>query len=83
MDVARPKPAPDLFLHAAGQMGVHPARCVVVEDSPLGVQGASAAGMTVIGYADLMPAARLEAAGASIVVNDVSALGAFVGVDAH
>lgn len=70
-DVARPKPAPDLFLHAAGQAGVAPARCVVIEDSPLGVQGARAAGMTVIGYADLMPPSRLLAAGAHHVVSSM------------
>lgn len=80
MDVAHPKPAPDLFLLAAGHMGVPPARCVVVEDSPLGVQGACAAGMTVIGYADLMPTARLEAAGATFVVDDLSKLGVLLGV---
>ncbi|MEU7542420.1 HAD family hydrolase, partial [Micrococcus luteus] len=37
-DVGRGKPAPDLFLHAAREMGVAPERCAVVEDSPLGVQ---------------------------------------------
>ncbi|APG86826.1 haloacid dehalogenase-like family (plasmid) [Sinorhizobium americanum CCGM7] len=44
------KPAPDLFLFAAGQMGVEPARCVVVEDSIAGVRAGVAAGMTVIGF---------------------------------
>ena len=42
-EVARGKPAPDLFLHAAARMAVSPARCVVVEDSPLGVTGAGLA----------------------------------------
>ncbi len=74
MDVARPKPAPDLFLLAAGRLGVAPARCVVIEDSPLGVRGAAAAGMTVIGYADLMPADRLRDAGAHVVVDHLAAL---------
>jgi len=81
-DVARPKPSPDLFLHAARQMGVSPARCVVVEDSPLGVQGAIAAGMQVIGYADLMPAERLISSGAATVVDDLSALATVLGVHA-
>jgi HAD superfamily hydrolase (TIGR01509 family) len=63
-DVERGKPAPDLFLHAAAQMGAAPERCVVVEDSPAGVQAARAAGMTVLGYAGLAGAAPLEAAGA-------------------
>jgi len=50
VDVANPKPAPDLFLHAAAQMGAMADRCVVIEDSMTGVQGALAAGMRVIGY---------------------------------
>jgi HAD superfamily hydrolase (TIGR01509 family) len=50
-DVARGKPAPDLFLHAAARMGVPPAQCAVVEDSRYGVEAARAAGMRVFGYA--------------------------------
>lgn len=49
-EVARGKPAPDLFLHAASRMGVAPGRCVVIEDSRFGVQGAIAAGMTALGF---------------------------------
>jgi len=48
--VKRGKPAPDLFLFAADKMGIDPARCVVIEDSPFGVEGAVAAGMTAFGY---------------------------------
>ncbi|ALN71450.1 HAD family phosphatase [Aureimonas sp. AU20] len=48
--VARPKPAPDLFLHAAAQMGVDPSRCLVIEDSETGVRAAKAAGMPVLGF---------------------------------
>jgi HAD superfamily hydrolase (TIGR01509 family) len=44
------KPAPDLFLFAAEQMGVAPARCLVIEDSVPGITGARAAGMTVFGF---------------------------------
>ncbi|MFE1444266.1 HAD family hydrolase [Streptomyces sp. NPDC058739] len=61
-DVGRGKPAPDLFLHAAERMGVAPERCVVVEDSPLGVQAAVAAGMDVYGFTAMTPAAKLAAA---------------------
>jgi HAD superfamily hydrolase (TIGR01509 family) len=59
-DVARGKPNPDLFLHAAKELGVRPEHCVVIEDSPLGVAAAKAAGMAVIGYAGMTPAERLE-----------------------
>ncbi|MFF4827536.1 HAD family hydrolase [Streptomyces sp. NPDC001312] len=58
-DVGRGKPAPDLFLHAADRMGVAPERCVVVEDSPLGVRAAVAAGMDVYGFTAMTPAAKL------------------------
>jgi len=46
-DVARPKPAPDLFLHAAKSCAVRPEHCVVIEDSPMGVKAAHEAGMQV------------------------------------
>ena len=77
-DVERGKPHPDIYLHAARSMGVtDPARCVVVEDSPIGVTGAVAAGMRVFGFAELMPAERLHAAGAHHVfhrMHDLPAL---------
>ncbi|MFI8170131.1 HAD family hydrolase [Streptomyces sp. NPDC085931] len=62
-DVGRGKPAPDLFLYAAERMGVAPERCVVIEDSPLGVQAAIAAGMDVYGFTAMTPAERLAGAG--------------------
>ncbi|MEU2778232.1 HAD family hydrolase [Streptomyces sp. NPDC007162] len=62
-DVGRGKPAPDLFLYAAERMGVAPGRCAVVEDSPLGVQAAVAAGMDVYGFTAMTPADRLRDAG--------------------
>jgi HAD superfamily hydrolase (TIGR01509 family) len=49
-DVARGKPAPDLFLHAAQQMGYQPNRCIVIEDSLPGIIAAQAAGMISCGY---------------------------------
>ncbi|MFK0160882.1 HAD family hydrolase [Streptomyces sp. NPDC090493] len=61
-DVGRGKPAPDLFLYAAERMGVGPERCAVVEDSPLGVQAAVAAGMDVYGFTAMTPAGRLQGA---------------------
>jgi HAD superfamily hydrolase (TIGR01509 family) len=73
-DVARGKPAPDLFLHAAEHMGFDPAATAVVEDSPVGVQAGRAAGMRVLGFAADGSAAALEAAGADLVFSDMSAL---------
>ncbi|MGW0910112.1 HAD family hydrolase [Streptomyces sp. NPDC002853] len=61
-DVGRGKPAPDLFLYAAERMGVAPEKCVVVEDSPLGVRAAVAAGMDVFGFTAMTPAERLSGA---------------------
>jgi beta-phosphoglucomutase-like phosphatase (HAD superfamily) len=61
-------------------MGVAADRCVVVEDSPLGVQGARAAGMVVFGYADVMPEGRLREAGASIVVRHLHELAPLFGM---
>jgi HAD superfamily hydrolase (TIGR01509 family) len=65
--VARGKPHPDLFLHAAEVMGVAPEDCVVVEDTPSGVQAAVAAGMPVYGYCADSDEQALRAAGATTV----------------
>jgi HAD superfamily hydrolase (TIGR01509 family) len=48
--VAHPKPAPDVFLAAAKQLGVEPSECIVIEDSYNGVTAATAAGITSIGF---------------------------------
>jgi HAD superfamily hydrolase (TIGR01509 family) len=71
-DVGKGKPAPDLFLHAAERMGVAPERCVVVEDSPLGVRAAVAAGMDVYGFTAMTTPAKL--AGASGLFADMGEL---------
>ncbi len=78
-DVVRGKPAPDLFLHAAGRLGVQPERCVVVEDSRFGVRAARAAGMRVFGYAGgLTPSDWLEREGA-VVFTDMRDLPRLMG----
>lgn len=61
-EVAQGKPAPDLFLHAAASMGVGAAECLVVEDSPVGIAAAKAAGMRALGFAASAPEERLTAA---------------------
>ncbi|MDP1737450.1 MAG: HAD-IA family hydrolase [Caulobacter sp.] len=73
--VARAKPHPDIFLHAARALDADPARCLAIEDSVNGVTSARAAGMTVWGFAggghmDAMASAKLMAAGAERVVAD-------------
>jgi len=78
-EVARGKPAPDLFLHAAKQMAVESARCVVIEDSVPGVVAAVAAGMTAIGFTGgghCRPGhdSRLYAEGAALVIGDMAQL---------
>lgn len=76
-DVTRGKPAPDLFLLAASQLGFPSMRCVVVEDSRYGVAAAQAAGMRSIGFAGgITPAGHL--AGADVVIADMTALPAAV-----
>ncbi|MCX4989340.1 MULTISPECIES: HAD family phosphatase [unclassified Streptomyces] len=71
-DVGRGKPAPDLFLHAAERVGVRPEKCAVVEDSPLGVRAANAAGMDVYGFTAMTPADRLV--GATQLFSDMGEL---------
>lgn len=77
-EVGKGKPAPDLFLHAADMMGVHPSRCVVVEDSELGVEAARAAGMDVLGFTSMLPAERL--AGATACFGEMKELSALLGL---
>lgn len=72
-EVARGKPYPDLFLHAAKQMGENPRDCVVIEDSIPGVLAAVAANMRVFGYAERTDTQQLAQAGA-IVFNSMEHL---------
>ncbi|MGI9510732.1 MAG: HAD family hydrolase [Geminicoccaceae bacterium] len=75
------KPAPDVFLHAAGEMGVVPANVLVIEDSLPGVQGGVAAGMTVIGFtggSHILDkqghGERLKSAGAALIIDEMRML---------
>jgi HAD superfamily hydrolase (TIGR01509 family) len=78
--VARGKPHPDLFLHAADTMGAQPAECVVVEDTPSGVTAAVSARMRAIGYAADSDEAALRLAGAEII-HSLDQLAAMLGLD--
>ncbi|MEH2283814.1 MAG: HAD-IA family hydrolase [Nostoc sp.] len=60
------KPAPDLFLYAAENLGVNAQFCTVVEDSILGVRAGIAAGMKVLGYSSQSEAIQLEECGARV-----------------
>ena len=76
--VARPKPAPDVYLFAASTLGVAPSACLVIEDSPAGVTAAAAAGMTVAGYAAHTPGRRLREAGARHLFTDMGERPGFI-----
>jgi HAD superfamily hydrolase (TIGR01509 family) len=82
--VKRGKPAPDLFLFAAGRMQAAPARCVVIEDSLAGIAAAVAAGMPVLGFhggSHCRPGHgdRLRAAGAVAAFGDMRLLPGLIG----
>ena len=74
--VARGKPAPDLFLYVARQIEAEPRHCVVIEDSPAGIDAAVAAGMTAIGFCGgshcgPQHGALLRAHGAALVIKEM------------
>lgn len=81
--VKRGKPAPDVFLYAASQMGADPSRCIVVEDSVAGVTAGRRAGMEVIGFmggGHSSPSikASLEQAGARRIAANAGVLRSFL-----
>ncbi len=81
--VLRGKPFPDLFLHAARELGDAPETCLVIEDGVPGVQAGRAAGMRVLGFiggshCDHDHEDRLKAAGAELVFSDMRELPALI-----
>jgi len=77
--VARGKPAPDLYLHAADALGVDIERCVIIEDSPVGATGAVASGAYVIGlcagsHCSPSHAETLRAIGVDVVADSFDAV---------
>jgi HAD superfamily hydrolase (TIGR01509 family) len=84
--VARGKPAPDIYLHAARELGVDIARCVILEDSEIGATGALASGAEVIGVAAGRHcfdnhAELLRSLGVEQVVHSFAELTTLLGVD--
>lgn len=79
--VGVPKPAPDLYLHCAQQLGISPQQCLVVEDSPRGASAGVAAGMTVFGFSGAGNAEALWKVGCETVSSDMRHLLNFVGLD--
>ena len=73
-EVERGKPAPDIFLHAARQMGVSPARCAVVEDSISGVTSGLAAHMSVFAFAGGVSSRAQLSIGGAVVFDDMREL---------
>ena len=81
--VSRTKPAPDVLLYAASQMGADPHECIVIEDSVTGITAARRAGMTAYGfiggaYADEGIIHRLTAAGAKQVFESMEHLRSYL-----
>lgn len=70
-DLRQGKPNPEIFLLAAAELRIAPARCFVAEDAPAGIEAAKAGGMTGLGVARLGDAASLQAAGADLVVTSL------------
>ena len=85
--VARGKPAPDLYLHAARALGVDIERTIIIEDSPVGVEGAVASGAEVIGlcagrHCPPDHAERLRALGVARIARDFNEVRAMLGLPA-
>jgi HAD superfamily hydrolase (TIGR01509 family) len=86
--VERGKPAPDIFLFAAGRLSAHPNRCVVIEDAEHGTRAGKAAGMTVYGFAGASHCspdwgAGLLKAGADAIFSDMATLKDALGLSAQ
>lgn len=79
-EMARSKPAPDVYLAAAAHVGMAPARCLVIEDTATGVTAGVAAGAEVWAYCPLPEAGeRLQAAGASRLFGHMAEIAAALG----
>jgi beta-phosphoglucomutase len=70
-DLRQGKPSPEIFLLAAAELGMAPARCFVIEDAPVGIRAARAGGTTALGVARQHDVAMLQAEGADLVVRSL------------
>lgn len=77
-EVTRGKPDPEPYRRAAGRLGLPPDRCLVVENAPLGVEAAVAAGMRCVTLQTTLPSERLAAAGAERAFPDAAGLRAWL-----
>lgn len=75
-DVTLGKPDPEVFLLAADRLGVAPEHCVVIEDAPVGVQAAKAAGMRAVALLTTNTRELLVGAGSDLIVDELSDLNA-------
>lgn len=73
-EVARGKPAPDVYLEAARRLGADPARCAAVEDSHNGIRSAKAAGMRVVAIPNATYAPGDALAEADVVIDSTEGL---------
>jgi beta-phosphoglucomutase-like phosphatase (HAD superfamily) len=78
--ITRGKPAPDIYLEAAGRLGLDPAECVALEDSDAGVLAASAAGMVTVCIPDLKPPSEAAVRAASRVFGSLDEAREWIGV---
>ena len=79
-EVTNGKPAPDIFTLAARRLGADPATCVVLEDTPLGIQAAKAAGMFAVAVPSIQarPCTRQPTRSLGLCTTSVPSLGAFL-----
>ncbi|CAM4042721.1 HAD family hydrolase [Pseudoalteromonas byunsanensis] len=73
-DLAKPKPLPDVFLHAASQFSISPSKCIVVEDTHIGVHAGVSANMFTVGYTGTMHKDKLITAGANVTIDKLPEL---------
>ena len=70
-DIEHPKPHPEGYLLAASMLGVDPANCVGIEDTPNGIRAVRAAGMRCLAVTSTHPASALHEAGPSVIVDQL------------